>query len=90
MRLRRAMLLIFLVLAGIILGGFVATACVDTPGLSWLSYSRHVGINPDAPFMLDLSILRFVFGFALNISVAQVLCVSLCLVIYNLVIKWKS
>lgn len=84
---RRALLLFFCLLAGTIVGALIAYASADVPGLSWLAFSRHVGINPEAPFVLDFSILKFVFGFSLNVSVAQIISIALSIIIYNFVTK---
>ena len=39
MKLKRNLLLIFFILAGIVLGGMLANLCANIPFLSWLAYS---------------------------------------------------
>lgn len=70
MKLKRNLLLIFFILAGIVLGGMLANLCANIPFLSWLAYSSSIGFNADSPFVLDLSVIKLTFGFSMGISVA--------------------
>lgn len=88
MKMKRTLLLLFLLLAGMIFGALLASACAGVQGLQWVAFSRSIGISPDAPLQLDLSVLRFSFGFAIEISVAQVLAMGLAVVLYNLLKKF--
>ena len=45
MKLKRNLLLIFFILAGIVLGGMLANLCANIPFLSWLAYSSSIGFN---------------------------------------------
>ena len=83
MKVKKTVLLIFLLLSGMVLGALLATVCQGVPGLSWLAFSREVGISPDAPFVLNLSMLRFSFGLAFHFYVAQIITVGLAIVLYN-------
>lgn len=87
MKLKRALLLLFLLLAGVVFGALIASAASAVGFLSWLGFSRTIGISPDSPFVLDLSVLRMAFGFTTSVSVAQVLCIGLAIVIYNVITK---
>ena len=69
MKLKRNLLLIFFILAGIVLGGMLANLCANIPFLSWLAYSSSIGFNADSPFVLDLSVIKLTFGFSMGISV---------------------
>lgn len=80
---KRNLLLLFYLLAGVVLGGLLASACSGVPFLSWLSYSASIGFNPNNPFILDLAVLQLSFGFGLNISVAQIITVALALYLYS-------
>ena len=70
MKLKRNLLLIFFILAGIVLGGMLANLCANIPFLSWLAYSSSIGFNADSPFVLDLSVIKLTFGFSMGVSVA--------------------
>ena len=83
MKLKRNLLLLFFVLAGIVVGAMLAAVCKNVPFLSWLSYYQSIGFNADAPFVLDLSVLRLTFGFSMGISVAQIITIALAIFCYN-------
>ena len=62
MKLKRNLLLIFFILAGIVLGGMLANLCANIPFLSWLAYSSSIGFNADSPFVLDQTDVRLFHG----------------------------
>ncbi len=82
---KRTLLLLFFLLGGVVIGGLIASLCAHVGFLSWLSYACAIGFNPDAPFVLDLSVLQLSFGFFINISVAQIIMVGLAIFLYTLV-----
>lgn len=90
MKLRRTLLLIFMLVAAAVVGALLATVFANIPWLSWLGFSRTIGISPESPFVLDLSVFRFSFGFTTNISVAQVLTIALAIVLYNVLLNRKQ
>ena len=65
MKMKRTLLLWFFILAGIVLGAMLASVCRNVPFLSWLSYYQSIGFNSDAPFVLDLSVVKLTFGFSM-------------------------
>ena len=75
MKLKRNLLLIFFILAGIVLGGMLANLCANIPFLSWLAYSSSI--------VLDLSVIKLTFGFSMGISVAQIITIALAIFCYN-------
>ena len=83
MKLKRIFLLLFFLLAGIVVGAMIASVCANIGFLSWLAYSQQIGFNPDAPFILDLDIIRLSFGFAMKISVAQIITIAVAIFLYN-------
>lgn len=87
MKFKRALFLIFLLLAAAIGGAFIAQACVDIPFLSWLAFSRPVGFNPDSPLVLDTPMFKFSFALLIDISVAQLLLVAAAIILYNLLVR---
>ncbi len=80
---KRAFLLIFYLMAGVILGALLANLCQNVPFLNWLAYSKSLGISPDSPFVLDLSVLQVSFSFAMHISAAQVITIAMALFAYT-------
>lgn len=83
MKMKKTLLLLFFVLAGIVLGALLASACADSETLGWLAFSREIGISPDAPLLVDISVVRFCFGFSMQFSVAQILTVGAGIGLYN-------
>ena len=58
--------LFLLVLAGIVLGGFIGSLTAGVPGLSWLSYGQSFGLKD--PIVLDLGILVLTFGLSKSVN----------------------
>lgn len=83
MKLKKNLLLIFCLLAGIVVGAMLAQLCANVSFLSWLSYGGTIGFSPDNPFVLDLSVLRLTFGFSFTVSVAQIITIGLAVFIYS-------
>lgn len=83
MKLKRNLLLIFYLLAGIVVGAMIASVCQNIGFLQWLSYAEGIGFSPDAPFVLDLSVVKFSLGFTMRISVAQIITIALAIFLYN-------
>ena len=83
---KKNLLLIIFVLSGIILGALAADLLAGVPYLGWLSFGKTVGISPDAPLMLDLSVFRLAFGVELGINVAQVILILLGVVAYKKIV----
>lgn len=85
-RWKKNLLLIVFVLSGIILGALAAELAAKIPYLGWLSFGKTVGISPDTPLLLDLSVFRLAFGVELGINVAQVIMVLLGVLAYKKVV----
>lgn len=80
---RRTFLLCFYLVAGIVLGAMIATLCAGVPFLSWLAYTQSIGFNPNAPFVLDLTVFRLTLGFTFSVSVAQIFTIAAAIFAYN-------
>lgn len=77
-------LLVFILLAGLVLGGFLGEVLGDYSALSWLNYGKEFGINPDSPLVLSFYVLRMSFGLMIKINIASILGVLLALLLYRL------
>lgn len=77
---KKTIAFIFFLLAGIVLGAFVAYICRDVKFLSWLSWGQKVGIPTT---QIDLLILKLNFGLTFDVTIAQIFTVPLALVIFN-------
>lgn len=75
--------LFLLLLAGIMLGGFIGNLTAGIPGLSWLNYGQSFGLT--SPVVLDLGIMVLTFALTIRITIASILGVLLAIIIYRLI-----
>lgn len=75
--------LLLLILAGIVLGGFLGTLAAGVPALSWLGYGQSFGLT--SPVVLDLGILVLTFGLTITINIASILGILIAIIIYRLI-----
>ena len=83
MKWKRNLVLIFLLLAGVVMGSLLANVTAGVPFLGWLSYGGRVGISTQEPMLLDLAVLQVAFGFQLQINVAQIICIIAAICMYK-------
>ncbi len=69
---------IFFILAGIVLGGFISHICDGKAYVDWLAWGQTIGFDSTT---IDLSVLTFTIGMKLKVTVAQVFCVAIMLVV---------
>ena len=82
-RTKNAWVLILLMLAGIVLGSFIANLAQGVPGFSWLAFGQAFGLNN--PLVLDLGILVITFGLTIKITIASIIGIVLAAVIYHFI-----
>lgn len=70
---------LLLILAGIVVGGFIGTAFPDT----FLNYGQSLGLTN--PFVLDLGIIAITFGLTIKITIASIIGIAVALVVYRLI-----
>lgn len=75
--------LIVLLLAGIVLGSFIATIAAGVPGVSWLAFGQTFGLHN--PFVLDLGIIVITFALTIKITIASIVGIVLAAVIYHFI-----
>ena len=63
--------LFLLLLAGIVLGGFIGYLTQGTPGLSWLNYGQTFGV------------LVLTFGLTIKFNIASILGIVIAAIIYR-------
>lgn len=83
LRMKKNLILLFLLLAGVMFGSLLAAATRGIPWLSWLSYGQTVGISVDNPMILDLAVIQLAFGFELGVNIAQIICVLIAIFAYK-------
>lgn len=74
--------LLLLVLAGVVLGGFIGELASHVSFLSWLSYGQSFGLQK--PLVLDLGILVLTFGLTIKITIAGIIGILIAILIYRL------
>ena len=75
--------LFLMILAGIVLGGFIGELTAGISGLSWLSYGQTFGLT--TPVIFDIGIMVLTFGLSIKITIASIIGVLLAVLIYRLV-----
>lgn len=73
--------LFLLILAGIVLGGFIGTLVEGLTYLNWLNYGQSFGF--ENPIILNLGILVITFGLNIKITIASIIGVILAIIIYR-------
>ena len=75
--------LLILMLAGIVVGGFIGNLTAGMPGLNWLSYGQGFGL--DNPIVLNLGILIITFGLTIKITIASIIGMIIAGFIYRFI-----
>ena len=69
--------LLLMILAGVVLGGFIGQLSAGVPALRWLNYGQTFGLsNP-------LVILVLTFGLTIKITIAGIIGIVLAILIYR-------
>lgn len=76
-------ILLVLMLAGIVLGGFLGTLTESVQGLSWLNYGQSFGL--DSPIVLNLGILVVTFALSIKITIASIIGLLIAGIIYRFI-----
>ena len=81
MRYKNFWILLIMLLAGIVLGGFMGQLAEGISWLSWLNYGQTFGL--DEPVVLNLGILVITFGLSVKITIASIIGMVLAIIIYR-------
>ncbi len=73
--------LFLLLLAGIVLGSFIAQMTEGISGLSWLSFGKTFGL--DNPITLNLGVLVLTFGLKIKFTIASIIGIVIAAIIYR-------
>ena len=63
--------LFLLLLAGIVLGSFIAQMTAGLPGFSWLNYGQKFGLTK--PLTLDLGVMVLTFALSIKITIGSII-----------------
>lgn len=73
--------LLLLILAGVVLGGFIGNLASGVSGLSWLNYGDTFGL--ESPIVLSLGLLVLTFGLTIKITIASIVGIAVAILIYH-------
>ena len=73
--------LVLLMLAGVVLRGFIGNALGGISALSWLNYGSSFGLS--SPLVLDLGVLTLQFGLTIRFTIAGIIGIVLAFFIYR-------
>lgn len=80
---KNAWVLLLLMLAGIVLGGFIGTLTQNVDGLSWLNYGESFGL--DSPIVLNLGIIVITFALSIKITIASIIGLVIASIVYRFI-----
>ncbi len=75
-----------LMLAGVVIGGFLGYLTRDISWLSWLNYGQEFGLgSPDGSgaLQLNIGVIIITFGLSIKISIASIIGVIISMLIYS-------
>ena len=82
---KNSVILLILMLAGVVLGGFLGHLTRDISWLSWLNYGQTFGLtgNGGSALVLELGVLTVQFGLQIKITIASIIGMVLAFFIYH-------
>lgn len=73
--------LLLLVLAGVVLGGFIGSLASGVSGLEWLNYGMDFGL--ENPLVLSMGLVVLTFGLTIRITLASIIGIVLAILVYR-------
>ena len=81
MKSRNNIAFIFVMLSGLVIGGFLGQLSSTIPALSFLNYGQEVGLTN--PLTLDLIIIKLQLGLSLKFTIAGIIGMIISIFIYR-------
>ena len=78
---RDRLTLVILLLAGLVIGGFIGEWLGTNPTFTFLNYGKTFGLIQ--PMVLDLNVLQLTFGFTVKFNLASIIGIILAFIIYR-------
>ena len=78
--------LLLIILAGVVLGGFIGYLAKDVPFLSWLNYGQEFGIgngDSNGAVTLNFGVTVIQFGLRIKFTIAGIIGLILGIIIYR-------
>ena len=76
-------ILLIMLLAGIVLGGFMGQLANGISWLSWLYFGQSFGL--DSPLVINFGILVITLGLTIKITMASIIGIAIALIIYRMI-----
>lgn len=76
-------ILLIMLLAGIVLGGFMGQLANGISWLSWLNFDQSFGL--DSPLVINFGILVITLGLTIKITMASIIGIAIALIIYRMI-----
>lgn len=83
MRRKNFWILLIMLLAGIVLGGFMGQLANGISWLSWLNFGQSFGL--DSPLVINFGILVITLGLTIKITMASIIGIAIALIIYRMI-----
>lgn len=82
---RDSLVLLLLLLAGVVLGGFFGYLAKDISWLAWLNYGQSFGLTGTngSALVLDLGVLVLQFGIQIKITIASIIGIVVAFFLYR-------
>lgn len=82
---RNSLVLLLLMLAGVVLGGFLGSLTKDISWLSWLDYGSSFGLTgaDGSALVLNLGVLTLQFGLQIKITIASIIGIVIAFFLYR-------
>ena len=74
-------MLLLMLLAGVVIGGFLGDALGGVSFLNWLAYGETFGLT--SPLVLDLGIIVVSFGLTIKFTIAGIIGIIIAAVVYR-------
>ena len=76
-------ILLIMLLAGIVLGGFMGQLANGISWLSWLNFGQSFGL--DSPLVINFGILVITLGLTIKITMASIIGIAIALIICRMI-----
>ena len=76
-------ILLIMLLAGIVLGGFMGQLANGISWLSWLNFGQSFGL--DSPLVINFGRLVITLGLTVKITMASIIGIAIALIIYRMI-----
>ena len=76
-------ILLIMLLAGIVLGGFMGQLANGISWLSWLNFGQSFGL--DSPLGINFDVLVINLGLTIKITMASIIGIAIALIIYRMI-----